>query len=284
MSIQCFTRAGGGLVALALLAFGGAAQAADLASGYAGYATPPSRPAVDGVNGTLDIMGGVSDDGEIYGGSGKIAAPIGGSYGVQGDGAIYNNDGAAYLGLGGHVFWRDPSKGLVGGYVGYSHDYGRGTVDVGRVGAEAEAYVGQLTARGIAGVEFADGETITKGGVQTSYEEGARFFDQADLAYYPTENVELFIGHRYTSGVHALGLGGEMMVTSGRSTAVSAFAEGRIAEGGNQAAWAGVKLHFGQSDKSLMRRAREDDPVSFEPDNLFGITNARKDVPVGHVF
>jgi hypothetical protein len=38
------------------------------------------------------------------------------------------------------------------------------------------------------------------------------------------------------------------------------FAEGRLGEAGTNGVWGGLKFYFGQKDKTLIRRNREDDP------------------------
>ncbi|MBP0652087.1 hypothetical protein J8J40_34000, partial [Mycobacterium tuberculosis] len=67
-------------------------------------------------------------------------------------------------------------------------------------------------------------------------------------------------------------------------TAFSVFAEGRVGED-DASVWAGVKVRFGHSDKSMLRRDREDDPKSWEPDTLLGIASSlgTKPVPAGPI-
>jgi hypothetical protein len=51
----------------------------------------------------------------------------------------------------------------------------------------------------------------------------------------------------------------------------SAFVEARTGEGQFNGVWGGLKVYFGQKDKSLMRRHREDDPPFW--DTLHSIVN-----------
>ena len=44
------------------------------------------------------------------------------------------------------------------------------------------------------------------------------------------------------------------------------FAEGRIGEDDFQGVWGGIRFYFGQKDKSLIRRHREDDPYDWGSD------------------
>ena len=54
----------------------------------------------------------------------------------------------------------------------------------------------------------------------------------------------------------------------------TAFAEARIGEGDFQGVWGGLRFYFGNKDKTLMKRHREDDPVNWGASNLFSITNS----------
>ncbi len=46
----------------------------------------------------------------------------------------------------------------------------------------------------------------------------------------------------------------------GHGIMASLFAEGRIGEDDYHGVWGGVRFYFGQHDKTLIRRHREDDP------------------------
>lgn len=258
----------------------GVALAADLTTAPSVVATPvTTRPAVDGINGAFALFGGGGDAGGLFGATGSLALPIGYSYGAQIDGTVTSLDGDLYLSVAKHLFWRDPAKGLVGLYGAYQYFDGAGGTNAGRVAAEGEAYLDRFTLRGVAGVEFGDkGRMVTETTI-TEFDLKTRFFDMIDLVYYPTDNFNLFVGHRYVGGNHALALGGEYMFGNTGSTAFSAFAEGRIGEE-DSSVWAGVKVRFGNSPKSLIRRDREDDPRSWEPDTLFGIAGSLGTKPV----
>jgi hypothetical protein len=60
----------------------------------------------------------------------------------------------------------------------------------------------------------------------------------------------------------------------------SLFAEGRVVESGGSSVWGGLKIYFGQRDKSLIRRHREDDPPTTTQDNLQGIGNGSSSASV----
>jgi hypothetical protein len=81
------------------------------------------------------------------------------------------------------------------------------------------------------------------------------------------------IGHRYLGGKHALALGTEHAFTLGNGQASSLFVEARLGEGDFHGVWGGLKFYWGQKDKSLIARHRQDDPPVW--DTLFSITNSR---------
>ena len=112
LHLVVFGAAGAMLVAM------GAANAADMP------AKAPAKAgcvqAVDGINGKIGGWGGSFANNGIYGVTGSLAAPLGCEFGVQIDGTGASFDGRFLGSLGGHVFWRDPSKGLLGIYGAYT--------------------------------------------------------------------------------------------------------------------------------------------------------------------
>ena len=92
-----------------------------------------------------------------------------------------------------------------------------------------------------------------------------RFFDKIDLSYYLTDDFKISLGHRYEGGLNAAALSGEYAFDLGRTMA-SLFVEARIGEDNFRGVWGGVRFYFGQHDKTLIRRQREDDPVNWLPD------------------
>jgi len=137
--------------------------------------TSGTKPAVDGVNGKVEIYGGAGQGNAVNisgipglspaqfstnwngegGAIGTITVPIGHSFGAQldlGSGAVGNNASGAAAG---HLFWRDPDKGLIG-------VYGDGLLLGAKVGTgvwtaagEFEAYLGRFTGRAVIGVQGA---------------------------------------------------------------------------------------------------------------------------------
>ena len=252
------------LVAAALAFASGAAFAADL---------PTKAPvaigciqAVDGLNAKISGWGGSFDSDGIGGASGSVSMPIACGWGVQLDANGSSFDGRFLGSLAGHVFWRDPSKALLGAYAAGTYWDRAGGVRVGHLGAEGELYLGRVTLQGVAGVEF--GNRTTGGGL--TFDVATRFFDMANIAFYPTDNLKLYVGHRYLAGNHAAAFGAELGIPMQRGMMAALFAEGIAGENNFQGVMGGLRLYFGQKDKSLIRRHREDDP----PDWMGGVNGA----------
>jgi hypothetical protein len=226
-------------------------------------------PAVDDLNAKIDGFGGSLANKSVYGSRGSLAFPLGGQYGAQIDGAAGSFDSRFFGNVGGHLFWRDPAKGLVGVYSDYTDWKSRiGGVNVGRFAGEGEYYFGRWTLRGLAGVETGNSVTGIIGSNIQTYNIKTRFFDAADVAYYLQDNLKLFVGHRYQGGKNSLALGSEWGFPVSGGTMGALFAEGRIGSGNNHGIWAGLRFYFGQKNKTLIRRNREDDPVGSAPDPL----------------
>jgi hypothetical protein len=256
------------------------AMAADLQS----TAQPPAPslpmlalPAVSGFNGKMDAFGGgfgSFDKGAVAGVNGSVTVPLGFRFGAQMDGTVASEAGKFYGSVADHVFWRDPTVGLIGLY-GKASDYnGLGGVRMGQGGLEGEYYLSQVTLRGVAGVEGGNSGTFVSNGFFQKANVTTRFFDKIDAAFYPTPNWEVFVGHRYTGGINAAAAGVEYLWRTGGGAAVSTYVEGRVGEQQYRAIWAGLRVYFDGGDKSLIDRKRQDDPPSWELDpQSFQVTN-----------
>ncbi|MGJ8531378.1 MAG: hypothetical protein ACSHYC_04290 [Alphaproteobacteria bacterium] len=242
-----------------------AAQAADLyIEGQP--ALPTVLPAVSGLNGKISIEGGALDEEGFAALKGSVSLPIGQQFGIQLDGSVGILDEDFVGGVGGHLFWRDPTRALLGIYGSYTAVEAFDG-EIARLGVEGEYYWNQFTLKGVIGAEFIDIDP------PVDYDE-TNLFAFSDLSYYASDNLELSVGHRYTGEKHALALGVEYQLSQQIfASGVSLFAEGRIGEDEYQGAWAGMRMYLGD-DKSLIRRHREDDPTDWEEDNLFGVLNA----------
>ena len=215
-----------------------------------------TRPAVDGVNGKLSIEGGQTfGGGEAYGISGSVAMPLGHQLGLQVDGAAGTFEGSAiddaqvFAGAA-HLFWRDPSRGLLGVYGGVIHADALNDFNVRMFGLEGASYLGRLTVEGVVGISHTEAF-------------GSDAFADVELAYYPDDNMRLDTGYSVVSDSHVFKLGGEWAFAGQAGAVSSAFVDGYVNDNGDGLAVAGLRFYFGQSDKSLIRRHREDDPPAY---------------------
>ncbi len=236
------------------------AVVACVASSAMGAPSATCPQAVDGVNTEFAGLGGSLNNKSLYGATGTAAFPIACGIGAQIDADATSFDGRFLGSVAGHVFWRDPAKGLLGLYGSYANWDKFGGVAVSHISPEAELYFGRFTLRGIAGVEFGNSASAIENGFLTTYDVKTRFFDQVNLEYFVTDDFKLVIGHRYLGGKNALALGSEWGFQLTNGVMASLFAEGRIGEGDYHGIWGGLRFYFGHTNKSLIRRQREDDP------------------------
>lgn len=271
-------------------------------SAYAGdpllFSTKPISdyvPGVDGFNGKFEPLAGTLANRTLVGTQGALSFPLGGPVGLQIDGAFGSLQQQRFGNIAGHLFLRNPGQGLIGFYTNHTLWDQFGGAYVGQVAAEGEFYSGRWTLQGIAGVEFGNSvsNTITStsivapgpvpfgipGVVTTSsttsiFDVRTRFFDQINLKYYLTDDWLGYIGHRYLGGKNALAFGGEYAIPLGNRLHASAFIEARVGEGEFHGIWGGLKFYFGQKDKPLIARHRQDDPNIWGVNSLFSIVNS----------
>jgi hypothetical protein len=252
--------------------------------------SPLSGPAVDGVNWKADVLGGSIVHESLFGARGSLSIPLGYQFGTQIDLQAGSLGGDGYAGIAGHLFWRDPGRGLIGGYVSHTYLDRFGGAYVTQVAGEGEYYWNRFTVQAIAGVEFGNRTSNTTTTVTTIAQNGAipgvtttsvftegfdvktRFFDQINLKYYFKDNWAAYIGHRYLGGDSALALGTEWGFPVGTNALASAFVEARVGQHDFQGIWGGLRIYYGQHDKTLIQRQRQDDPWQW--DNLFSILNS----------
>jgi hypothetical protein len=230
---------------------------------------PQQLPAVDGFNAKWEAIGGAFDNTTYTGSKGSLSSPIARQFGVQVDALAADYGGSFLGGVGGHLFWRDPSIGLLGIYASDSYLDRFGGLNVAHVAPEFEGYWNRWSIQGIAGIEFGNSTNAivagTPAGGFVTTNIATRFFDKIDLSYYLTDNLKLSIGQRYEGGLNALALSAEQAFDIGKTMA-SVFVEGRVGEENFRGVWGGVRFYFGQHDKTLIRRQREDDPINWLPD------------------
>jgi hypothetical protein len=201
------------------------------------------------MNGKFGLSGGYLNNDGRYHAEGSISIPLSHDLGFQVDTAAGGTDSGFIGGIGGHLFMRDPSSYLFGVFGSYS---AIDKIDIGRIGAEAHFYLDQVSFEGLIGYEDAD---IT----------GNKAFAVADLAFYPSDNLRLKAGYHFFQdrSFGAFGLEYQTGLFSGMVQGpVSFFAKARFGEKSDDSIWAGFKIYFGASDKSLIARHREDDPAN----------------------
>jgi hypothetical protein len=254
-------------LSLALSNFVGSAAVA--ADSYPNSQVPEpaqSLPAVDGLNAKVAGFGGVAKGHGLYGAGGSLTMPLGFRYGLQIDGIAASADTEALgdvtvAGVPAHLFWRDPSAGLFGLYGHYLHGDIFSGADVFAGAFEGALYLGRFTIEGIAGAQGGKADLGALGDVNFD----TRFIDVAQLAYYPIDDLKISIGHSYLFGTNSLLLGAEQGLPTGHGTMAALFVDGGVAEGGDATVLGGLRLYIGQSDKTLIRRHREDDPPIASP-------------------
>ena len=250
-------------------------------------------PAVDGFNVKADAFGGSAAHQSFAGVRGSFSAPLASSYGIQVDVQGGSVGGSGYVSVSPHLFWRDPSFALIGLYANYTHLDRFGGAELGQVAGEGALYMGRWTLEGVAGVEFGNSVSSSTSATTvvapgpfppgvpgltntSTFVEGVdiktRFFDQINLKYYLTDNWDAYVGHRYLGGKNAFALGTEYAMPVAHRLMASAFVEGRLGSGEFQGVWGGLRVYFGQKDKTLIQRHRQDDPGAW--DTLFSILNS----------
>lgn len=232
-------------------------------------------PAVDGINLKVEALGGSLARKSVYGSTGSLIVPLGGQYGLQLDGAAGGFDSRFFAAGGAHLFWRDPSVGLLGVVANHTYWSKFGGLRATQVGAEAEYYLNRWSLSGAAGVETGNAASAVVGMTLQSFDIKTRFFDRLDLSYYVSDDLKLSIGHRYTGGKNALALGLERAFGSSQGLTGTLFAEGRIGEERYEGIWGGLRMYFGADRKPLIQRHRQSDPPGLGPDNLATFGNSQ---------
>jgi hypothetical protein len=230
-----------------LLGFGAlaSAQAADIVRPPVAPAVviPQKAPAVARHNFDL-LFAGVFLNGDGFdnfrlGAVGiKGAVPIGHDFGLQVDAAVGTD---SYWGVGGHLFWRDPSHALLGVIASHETLEGR-TFD--RYGGEAELYLRNVTLRGEVSAQSGDAPHTLFGGL--------------DLTFYAHPNFSLTGGAHRENGDWRGHVGVEWQPNG--LSGLSLFADGDFGGNNFAKAVAGVSFHFHTPGVTLIDRDRKYDP------------------------
>jgi len=209
-------------------------------------------PAVSGVNGKFSIEGGGAGS-KSSGGSGlgvaegSLTAPLGHSLGFQADGAIATAYDDLYGGGAAQLFSRDPQLGQLGTFAAVG---GRGGDSVSWYGGQAEYFVGPVTVGAHGGYQSSNSDTASDGGLALGR-----------VTYYVIPDLALTVGG---GSIANRGFGRaslEYLPELQGHHSISFFVNGGAGSDESYVATAGARLYFG-SEKSLIRRHREDDPLS----------------------
>ena len=221
----------------------------------AAMAQTAESPAVSAINGKLSFEGGAAGTKGVSAGAGlaagSVTVPVGSSFGLQLDGVAGTYYGGLAAGGGGHLFYRDPTRFLIGPTAGITS-----LVDatLGQSGLEGELYLGKFTLAATGGYQWAvaSPNLVPKSGG----------YGQAEIRFYPIDNLMLTAGVADYAGTW-LGVGGVeyqpgFEAMPGASLFVSGFGGGD----NSYKITAGIRFHFG-APKTLIKRHREDDPGNF---------------------
>ena len=204
-----------------------------------------AEPAVSEVNGKVSMQGG-----DVMGSGAStldavLALPLGHSFGLQLDGSSGSLLNQSYSGVGGHVFWRDPSVGLLG-LTGTNQKIGN-TLFI-RNGVEGEAYLNQFSIGvrgGYQGGDMLKGDYFGIGG-----------------RWYINDNLVVNLGYDHAPGdTTTNGVGIEWQPTSWGTRQLALFARATETVDSGHAGAVGIRYYFG-GEKSLIQRHRTSDPES----------------------
>ncbi|HEV2509759.1 hypothetical protein [Bosea sp. (in: a-proteobacteria)] len=222
-------------------------------------------PAVDGPSGKLMFIHGGANGDKWTGLEGAVTVPLGHRFGLQLDGAAGGLDGSlgksAFYGTGAHLFWRDPSTGMVGIEAGFARLDAMGGINTYSLGLEAERYWNSVTLGGLVGLTDASGASHSTALGNFRYDPSTHFVAGTNLTWYPDDNLALTISGALSGSQMAAGIGVEWAPASTSSAQPSIFARAVLHEGGDVSALAGLSVYFGGQPKPLIRRHREDDPA-----------------------
>jgi hypothetical protein len=220
-----------------------------------------SGPAVSDPNAKFSVEGGQYDGEQSALALGSYTLPLGHAFGLQADGALGRINEDTMGGGGLHLFTRDPSSYLLGLYGSY-HTWE--SIDIWRAAAEFQLYVHRFTLNGLAGYEGVDVPT-TPGGLAVLNTDDDHVFGQADLAYYPVDDLKIYAGYRYVNETSLGGAGVEYLMRAYDSP-ISFFAKADFGDDAYNRITGGLKFYLGPNpQKSLIERHRTEDPENYTP-------------------
>ncbi|MEN6333269.1 MAG: hypothetical protein ABFE01_03355 [Phycisphaerales bacterium] len=216
--------------------------------------------AVSGLNGKIAYSGGSMEGDCGQNGTGSVSLPLGDNFGLQADGLYTNVSDRDFYGAGGHLFWRDWDKGLLG-VTGATLQ--EDEISAGLVAAETECYLSRFTLAAGAGVATIDYDES----VPFIDSDPTNFYGSLGLRYYPLDDLMLAGSYVYVFD-NSLVLGELEYQTPIHG--LTFFAEFAGGENDYEHALFGVQFYLGKS-KTLIRRHREDDPPSIVRQALYAV-------------
>jgi len=231
--------------------------------------SPKGLPAESGYNYSLTPYAGYTNLGTASGGNGvggltgSFAAPLGHDFGILMDATSAAFNGGGLFGGGALAFARDPGIGLIGPSIQVMHSTTSGGYSFGFGAINWEGYWGRVTPFGSVGAAVIENAgTFLAGG--------------GGIALYPTDNVALVASVSSVAGQTIYSGGIEYLLDEPIGTsAASLFVNGFGGSNYSGGVLAGVSLKFGRGSerKTLIRRHREDDPVSAPYSGSGGLNN-----------
>lgn len=234
----------------------------------AGNAMAGDTPAVSKLNGKAALAGTYTDqdnkNGE-YGGLflGSLTAPVTHDFGFQADTVLGTRDGNEVAGLGGHLFWRDPTTGLVGltgSYLSINNSNATPDQSVTRFGGEGELYLGQFTVAVTS--DYQNGFNVDSG-----------FYGSATGYWYANDDLRLSLGATNDPVLNTAAVAGiEFQPRTASLSGMTFFADATAGDNHYTTGQIGVRFYFGDN-KSLKLRNRNDDPIANLPgDSITSVT------------
>lgn len=230
------------------------------ACAFATGASAGDVPAVSKLNGKAAIAGTFTDqdnkDGE-FGALflGSVTAPVAHEFGFQADTVLGTRDGNEVAGIGGHLFWRDPTTGLVGltgSYVGINNSNATPDQSVSRFGGEGELYLGQFT-------------VAVTSGYQKGFHVDSGFYGSATGYWYANDDLRFALGATNDPVLDTAAIAGiEFQPRNMAMSGLTFFADATAGKNDYTTGQIGVRFYFGD-DKSLKLRNRNDDPIANLP-------------------
>ncbi|MCS7337406.1 MAG: hypothetical protein NZ739_04100 [Verrucomicrobiae bacterium] len=250
-----------GWILSAVCAFGQLSPGEPTAPDYLpGKSILSDPPAAEAINAKASYAGGWMNSAEGHNFDASISLPVSHAFGFQADGMYSRICGLDFYGGAGHLFWRNPDRGLLGIAGGYLY---RTHVDTFQVGAEAEYYLGQFSLSAFAGI----GRIEYSRPAPFIDTEPTRFVGSLRADWYPFEDLRVGAGFIAAFGNNLIKSDIEFQTPI---AGLALTAEAAIGEHDYDHVLLGVRYYFG-GNKTLQHRHRRLDPRSLMPQILHSL-------------